>query len=115
MPDSWFLEENRQEKSDLIIHAENNIFNFIHDKPYAIGLTISPCFPCSKMIASHNVQEVYYIKEYERDKEKKFKQVFDFYGIKYTQLNKQSIANILEFMEQDKGILVNELVKLWII
>ena len=103
VPKSWELEENRNEKGELIIHCENNLFNFIHDKPYAIGLTISPCFACSKMIVSHGIQEVYYISEYERDIEKKFKKVFDFYSVKYTQLTKENIRNILDFMAEDSN------------
>jgi dCMP deaminase len=107
IPNSWFLEKNRQEKSDLMIHAEQNIFNFIHDKPYAIGLTMAPCFNCSKMIVSHGIQEVHFIREYERDLEKKYRKVFDFYEIKFQILSKKNIQNILYFIEQDRNILQN--------
>jgi len=106
IPEKYLLEENRDEKGEFIIHCEQNLFNFYHDKPYAIGLTMSPCYKCSDTIIAHGIKEVFYIKEYERDKEKKFKQKFDFYGIKYQCLSAENIKNILSFMENDRNSLL---------
>lgn len=101
IPERFFLEENRKEKADMIIHCEQNLFNFYHGEPYAIGLTISPCHRCIDTIVAHGIKEVYYIQEYKNDKELAFKKKFDFYGIKYFQLTKQNIHNILYFMQED--------------
>lgn len=106
IPDKYLLEENRKEKAEHIIHCEQNLFNFYHDKPYALGLTISPCKVCADTIKAHGIQEVYYIKEYENDKELKFKEKFDFYGIKYFKLAKENIINILKFIEEDRDNLL---------
>ncbi len=101
-PKKFLLDENRNEKGEHIIHCEQNLFNFYHDIPYAIGLTISPCERCVDTIIAHNIQEVYYVKEYERDKELKFKKKLDFYKIHYQQMNKYNIKNILDFMNEDR-------------
>jgi len=89
-PERFSLEENRAEKGEMMIHAEQNVFADVRakDGPYALFLTISPCFPCSKLIVSKNVKEVYYLKEWHRESEK-FKKVFDFFGIKYRELTKE--------------------------
>lgn len=97
-PDKYLLEENRLEKNEFIIHAEDNLFNFYHDKPFAIGLTISPCARCSKTIVAHGIKEVYYIKEYWRDTAKEFTKIFNFYDIKYQCLSKESLENIANMM-----------------
>ena len=106
MPEKFLLNENRTEKGKHIIHCEQNLFNFHHDIPYALGLTISPCSSCSDTIKANNIKEVYYIKEYERDEKKEFKDKFDFYGIKYRTLTKEEISNILFFMEKDRNSLI---------
>ncbi len=102
IPEKFLLEENRAEKAEMIIHCEDNLFNFYHGEPYAIGLTMSPCERCSKTIVAHNIKEVYYLKEYERDTTKKFKKIFDFYSIKYFQLTRKNIENILTFIKMSE-------------
>lgn len=92
--------KDRNLKGELVLHAENNLFNVenIPSCKKIVYLTISPCFACSKIIASNNVEAVYYINEYARDTEKKFKQVFDFYGIKHRILTEKEKGNIFNWM-----------------
>lgn len=94
IPDKYLLEENRVEKGEMIIHCEQNLFNFYHDIPFAIGLTISPCHRCCDTIVAHGIKEVYYIEEYHRDVEKRFKTKLDFYGVKYFCMTLENITNI---------------------
>lgn len=103
--DWMFLEENRKKKSELFLHAESNLFRVISDNPIYLGITMSPCFACSKEIASKGVKEIFYLREY--DKCNKFKEVFDFYGVKYTQLSTQSIQNIVNKMTEQLNLLKN--------
>lgn len=103
IPDRFLLEENRAEKARYILHAEENLFNYYHGSPFAIGLTMSPCEKCSKLIVAHGVSQVFYIKDYQNDKEKFFKKIFDFYGIEYFRLTNANIKNILRVIEEDKS------------
>jgi len=104
-PERFLLEENRQEKGEHIIHGEQNLLANYTGDAFAIGLTISPCERCCDAIIAHNVQEVYYLQEYHRDTEKKFKKKLDFYGIKYFQLTKDNINNILNYVKDSENIL----------
>ena len=101
IPERFLLEENRKEKGEHIVHCEQNLLSHYTGEAYAIGLTISPCERCCDAIVAHGIQEVYYIEEYHRDVEKKFKKKLDFYGIKYQQMNRDNIINILNYMDED--------------
>lgn len=97
IPEWMKLEENRVEKSELYIHAEQNLFNLIkQDECDTLCLNISPCFNCSKIIVANNVRRVIYLKEYHRCS--KFKNVFDFYRIEYFQLPQDSKENIKRYL-----------------
>lgn len=98
VPQWMKLEENREKKSDFYLHAEANLFSLIKgNECHTVYLTISPCLPCSRIMASHHVQRVVYLKEYHRCN--KFKEFFDFYGIKYEELSKESKLNITNYLK----------------
>ena len=96
----WINEESRrEEKCELIIHAEQNLFaRAKRGEIFTLCLDKSPCNSCARTIIAYDVKEVFYLKEYHR--ENKFKKIFDFYKIKYTLLDKNSIENILEKIQE---------------
>lgn len=97
VPDWMRLEENRIEKSELYIHAEQNLFNLVKNEECdLLCLNISPCFNCSKIIVANNVRKVVYLKEYHRCD--KFKKIFNFYNIEYLELPKISKDNIKKYI-----------------
>jgi len=88
-------EENRPKKREIMIHAETNALSLIRKgEGESICLTVSPCFACAKDIVSHEIQRVFYIKQY--DQCDKFKEIFDYYKIFYKELNPESILKIKE-------------------
>ena len=91
---SWMKEENnRQKKRELMLHAESNALSLINKgQGETMCLTISPCFACAKDIVAHEIKKVFYIKQYEQCD--KFKELFDYYGIYYKQINTDSIQKI---------------------
>ncbi len=94
-PEWMALEENRNKKALLTHHAEANLYTHLTGKPYLIGLTHSPCPSCAKIIAASSVKEVYFLKEYVRGGPE-WKDVFDFYSVKYVQLSEESKNKIKE-------------------
>lgn len=107
----WPIEfdTNRDLKGELIIHCEQNLKLQTPDIDKIVFLTMTPCFSCSKLLSSPlaRVREVYSLKEYKRDKEKKYQKVFDFYNIKYKLATKQQIKNIAAHMEKSLQDLKN--------
>lgn len=98
IPDWMTKEENRSLKSDYMIHAESNLFkNKKGGDNWLLGLTITPCEGCAKLIAANDIQKVVYIKPYEKGGEG-FKKIFDFYNIEYTQLSDHSVNRIKRIM-----------------
>ena len=96
LPEWMTKEENRPQKSQLMLHAEINLWQRKKEgHEYLLGLTISPCFACAKLIAASKVKQVIYINPYERGDDK-FKEVFDFYGIKYAQLDAKGRDRLIE-------------------
>lgn len=97
VPDWMKLEENRPKKSEYYIHAEQNLFSLIKNEECdLLCLNWSPCHACSKIIVSHNVKKVVYLKEY--PKCNKFKEIFDFYAITYYELPVWSKQRIKDYL-----------------
>jgi len=91
-------EENRAKKGEFFIHAEDNLFRFVHgDECHALYLNISPCAACSKLIVAQGVRRVVYLKEYHRCN--KFKEIFAFHGIIYEELSSVSKRNIKAYLD----------------
>lgn len=94
VPEWMKREEYRAKKSALFIHAEENLFrNMKPGIPWILGLTISPCPVCSKLIAGYGVKEVLYFHEYEKATSD-FRPVLDFYGVKYRRFNSIEVSHI---------------------
>ncbi len=88
--------KNREEKNKFVIHAESNLLSRSKKGEIkTIFLTHSPCKNCATNICANGVEEVVYLQEYHKEQE--FKEIFDFYGIKYRQVSKKEISNIIEF------------------
>lgn len=97
LPEWMKLEENRHKKSELFIHAEDNLFRFVKDDDCdTVYINLSPCMACAKRIVAQKVRRVVYLKEYHSCK--KFKEIFDFYGILYEELSQSSKDKIWEYM-----------------
>jgi len=93
LPQWMHDEKNRPKKRELMIHAETNALSFIRKgEGDTMCLTMSPCFACAKDIAANQIKRVFYIEQYSQCD--KFKEIFDFYGIYYKQLTKDSIQKI---------------------
>lgn len=91
-------EENRPRKREIMIHAESNALSLIKKgEGESICLTISPCFACAKDIVAHEIQRVFYLKEY--DQCNKFKEIFDFYKIHFQELNQDSLTKIKSHLQ----------------
>ena len=98
VPEWMKLQKNRHRKSELFIHAEDNLFRFIKDDDCdTVFINLSPCMACSKRIVAQKVRRVVYLKEYHSCT--KFKKIFDFYGVIYEQLSEQGRKNILEYIK----------------
>ena len=99
-------EERRLDKSALIIHAEVNAFNFVSStkNPYLIGVTMEPCGECAKLIASKGVKKVAFPMKYHR-KNDQFKKVFDFYGVEWKQLDRESLLKLSKTLDVFKMVL----------
>jgi deoxycytidylate deaminase len=81
-----------------MLHAETNALSLIRKGDAdTICLTISPCFACAKDIVSHEIQRVFYIKEY--DQCNKFKEIFEYYKIYYKELNPESFSKIKSHLQ----------------
>lgn len=98
MPDWMKLEENRDKKGDFFIHCESNLCaQLVKDQCYTLCLSQSPCIKCCQNVAALNVKRVVYLKEYKKCN--KFKEFFDFHGIQYQELSKESKARILNYIK----------------
>lgn len=98
VPEWMTKEENREKKSEFYLHAESNLFSLIKNQECEITcLNYSPCIKCCGTIAANNVKKVIYLKEYHRCN--KFKEFFDFYGIKYEELGRNSKDKILNYLK----------------
>jgi dCMP deaminase len=98
-PDWMDLEENREKKGNYFIHAESNLCSLIkRGDCETLYLTISPCISCCNTILAHDISRVVYINEYHRCD--RFKEFFDFYGLKYKELNSEEKSNIKKCLFQ---------------
>lgn len=94
VPDWMYLKEKRTEKSQLMLHSEANLWTRKKDGiEHLLGITMSPCGSCAKMIAASKVRRVVYVRLYERGDDE-FKKIFDFHGVEYRLLTKDELNNI---------------------
>lgn len=103
--ESWmFLEENRERKSDLFIHAESNLFSRLkRNECYSLYLTLTPCIKCCQNIAALNIKRVVYLAEYEKCN--KYKDFLSFYDIDFFELNPISKIKIKSFLNKCANLL----------
>lgn len=98
--------EDRDKKSCLISHAEINAILYASKQPHYACMVYSPCIHCAKTIAASKIKNIFFIKQYKKgdsgQEDLKYKEIFDFYGIFYTQLSKNSLAKIIFWLEKDK-------------
>lgn len=84
MPDEFNLEKFRKEKSLIFIHAEANLLTrFERNNIHTIYCNYAPCQSCAALIAAHGVKRFIFSEEYEKDLEKNYRKIFNFYGIEY--------------------------------
>nr|MBC8395310.1 deoxycytidylate deaminase [Bacteroidota bacterium] len=77
--------EDRDLRRPYMIHAETNCLSLCKKGEVdLLAVTLLPCASCATMIASYRIPEVVYSEVYNRDK--KAIDIFNFYGIKLTQL-----------------------------
>lgn len=73
----WSDRDNRRK---YIIHAEvNALSNVDTAKANLLAVTLLPCTSCANFIASHNIEKVIYIEEYDKDPQSK--DIFKFHNI----------------------------------
>lgn len=92
---------NREEKNKFVFHSEQNLLSQTKiGEVDTIFITHSPCENCARLIAANQVKNVIFLQEYHR--ESKFKEVFEFYDIKWRQINKTELFNCLIFLDKIK-------------
>ncbi len=98
--------ENRPLKSDLINHAEINAILYSSRQPYYACMVYSPCIHCAKTIAASRIKHVYFLKQYKKSNSEqediKYRDIFNFSGIKFEKLNNSSLDKIIYWIEKDK-------------
>lgn len=73
----WSDRENRRK---YIIHAEvNALSNVDTSQAYLLAVTLLPCSSCANFIASHNIEKVIYLEDYDKDSQSK--EIFKFHNI----------------------------------
>lgn len=101
--------EDRDKKSCLINHAEINAILYASKNPHYGCMVYSPCIHCAKTIAASKIKHIFFLKEYKKvnseSADTKYKEIFDFCGIYYTQLNTQSFQKIIYWLDKDKQFL----------
>lgn len=81
-PDFW---EDRDARRPYMIHAEVNLLSlFKRGEAVLVASTLLPCTSCAQALAAHGVKEIVFNEVYNRDV--KAIELFDFYGIKLTQI-----------------------------
>ncbi len=94
VPEWMSKEENRSQKSDLMIHSEVNLWMRKKEgEEFHLGLTMNPCKSCAQLISGSKVKRIVYLKPYEKGTDD-FKTIFDFYGIEYYQLPQASVYKV---------------------
>lgn len=95
--------KNRELKNSLVLHSEENLLSQTKlGEVDTIFVTHSPCHNCARLIAANQVKNVIFMEEYH--KETKYKEVFEFYGIKWKKIDKDSLIQCYKFLKrsQDK-------------
>jgi dCMP deaminase len=91
--------DDRELKNLYVMHAETNLLSRAKKGEIkTLFLTHSCCKNCAVNVAAHDVKEVVYLQEYHR--EQSFRAIFDFYGIKYSQIDKSQIDSIINTVAQ---------------
>ena len=70
----YLTEEHNKWSIQNEIHAETNAIGYaaqsgVSTKGAALYTSISPCVFCAKLICASGIRKVFYVKEYDRDKE----------------------------------------------
>lgn len=82
---------NRDKRRLFVRHAECNCLSLtLKGDIEHLFVTTSPCQPCAQNISAHKIKNVYFCEVY--DKDPSYKEIFDFYGINYKQISKESIV-----------------------
>ena len=102
--------KNREEKNKFVFHSEQNLLAQVKKGEVdSLFLTHSPCENCSRLIAANGVKSVTFLQEYHR--ETNYKAIFDFYRVKYNQINKESLKNCIKFLEDSRNKLLENIWK----
>jgi dCMP deaminase len=84
---SYGFWQDRDARRPFMIHAEVNCLSlFKGGECKILAVTLLPCSYCATMIAGYGIEQVVYRDEYERDDGAK--KIFDFYNIRYRQIEK---------------------------
>lgn len=82
----WSDRDNRRK---YIIHAEvNALSNVDTTKAHLLAVTLLPCSSCANFIASHNIEKVIYLEEYDKDDQSK--DIFKFHNIELIKYESRS-------------------------
>lgn len=96
------IHNNRDLRRLLTRHSETNCLSMcVKGEVEHLFLTISPCQGCAINIASHQIKNVYFSKEYERGGvlvDLSYREIFKFYGINYKHIPFDSIKMYFEDM-----------------
>lgn len=93
--------KDRDKKNSLVLHSEMNLLAQCKiGEIDTIFITHSPCENCSKLIAANQVKNVIFLQEYHR--ECNFKEVFEFYGVKWKQIDRDSLVQCLKFLDRSR-------------
>jgi deoxycytidylate deaminase len=69
-------------------------------------MVYSPCIHCAKTIAASRIKHVYFLKQYKKSNSEqediKYRDIFNFSGIKFEKLNNSSLDKIIYWIEKDK-------------
>lgn len=92
--------EDKTKKNLTVRHAEGNLLARIKKgELYSLYTNISPCRECAKNIAIHEIKKVVFIDEYHREQD--FKKIFDFYGIQWYKLNRESLERVKQTIQNN--------------
>lgn len=101
--------KDRDKKNSLVLHSEMNLLAQCKiGQIDTIFITHSPCENCAKLIAANQVKNVIFLQEYHR--ESKFKEIFEFYGVKWRQIDKDSLVQCLKFLDRSRDK-IKEMIK----
>lgn len=91
--------QNRDEKNKYALHSEANLLSQTKiGEVDTIFLTHSPCSSCAKLIAANQVKNVIFLQEYHR--EQGYKEILDFYKIKYKLVDYDCLMKCLCFISK---------------